>query len=187
MGSNRVPSGVNEAVESMHEGGSRVAILPASMGFGKLRIGEVPKNSTLIYQLELIKVKGLDKTMEVDWGDIYDDSDDVNEYDMHWVDSDDNSTYSNDTDNDYDESAFYMKEINEMMLNVSSRMDNMLHAPKGTVSETVSIVVHILAICFIIACSVLCGHWIYAQRKKRHYFTRLRQDYIDNEFEIDEL
>jgi hypothetical protein len=59
LGSNRVTAGMNEAVSSMHVGGRRIAIVPPKLGYGRLVIGSVPSNSTLIYDLELLEVRGL--------------------------------------------------------------------------------------------------------------------------------
>ena len=51
---------MNEAVLTMHEGGRRIAIVPPNLGYGHLKIGIVPADSTLIYDIELLEVKGLD-------------------------------------------------------------------------------------------------------------------------------
>jgi hypothetical protein len=59
LGSNRVTAGMNEAVAGMHIGGRRIAIVPPKLGYGRLKIGAVPSNSTLIYDLELLEVRGL--------------------------------------------------------------------------------------------------------------------------------
>eukprot|EP00976_Prorocentrum_cordatum_P026787 544472-Prorocentrum_minimum.AAC.10 len=63
VGLRRVPKGMSEAVKSMHAGGRRIAIVPSHLGYGDRRIGVVPANSTLIYDLELLDVGGLDQEL----------------------------------------------------------------------------------------------------------------------------
>ncbi|KAK3273620.1 hypothetical protein CYMTET_18151 [Cymbomonas tetramitiformis] len=58
IGSNRVCPGLSEAVSSMKVGGKRLAIVPPDLGFGQRKVGKVPKNSTLIFDIELIENMG---------------------------------------------------------------------------------------------------------------------------------
>jgi len=51
---------MNEAVEGMRVGGVRVAFVPANLAYGNRRVGDLPANATLIYDIELLDVLGLD-------------------------------------------------------------------------------------------------------------------------------
>ncbi|KAK3273621.1 hypothetical protein CYMTET_18151 [Cymbomonas tetramitiformis] len=42
----------------MKVGGKRLAIVPPDLGFGQRKVGKVPKNSTLIFDIELIENMG---------------------------------------------------------------------------------------------------------------------------------
>ena len=41
-------------------GGVRVAFVPANLAYGNRRVGDLPANATLIYDIELLDVLGLD-------------------------------------------------------------------------------------------------------------------------------
>jgi hypothetical protein len=51
---------MNEAVEGMRVGGVRVAFVPAAIGYGSRRVGDLPPNATIIYDIELLDVVGID-------------------------------------------------------------------------------------------------------------------------------
>mmetsp|Transcript_9635 Transcript_9635/g.18139 ORF Transcript_9635/g.18139 Transcript_9635/m.18139 type:complete len:321 (+) Transcript_9635:301-1263(+) len=201
IGSNRVTPGMNEATEKMKVGGRRVAFVPAKLGYGHLHVGDVPSNSTLIYDIELLEVQGLDERGT--WG-VYNDSvsrhtdpaspshaaphsssDYYNDYydaeSPTTPDSLDNTTYT-----DYTEHQ-YMDDISEMLTNVTARLDVALAAPPGTVATGATWTFNILAGLALGAVVLVGCHWLYVQRKKRDYFQRLRDDYIEKELEMDEL
>ena len=58
---------MNLAVLTMHVGGRRVVVVPPALGYGQKKVGIVPSNSTLIYDIELLHVKRLDLE-ESDYG-----------------------------------------------------------------------------------------------------------------------
>ena len=49
--------GFDEAVLDMREGDKRIVIIPPELGYGDRRVGSVPGNSFLIFELELFRVK----------------------------------------------------------------------------------------------------------------------------------
>mmetsp|Transcript_22824 Transcript_22824/g.38146 ORF Transcript_22824/g.38146 Transcript_22824/m.38146 type:complete len:191 (-) Transcript_22824:92-664(-) len=78
LGLRRVPKGMSEAVKSMKVGGRRIAIVPPELGYGDRRVGVVVPHATLIYDLELLEVAGLDrKLMETTEDSLDEDSDEV--------------------------------------------------------------------------------------------------------------
>ena len=59
LGAGRVIRGWDEGVQGMKVGGQRTLIIPPDMGYGESGAGGViPPNSTLIFDVELIEVKG---------------------------------------------------------------------------------------------------------------------------------
>jgi hypothetical protein len=63
LGLRRVPKGMSEAVKSMKVGGRRIAIVPPELGYGDRRVGVVVPHATLIYDLELLEIAGLDRNL----------------------------------------------------------------------------------------------------------------------------
>ena len=49
--------GIEEGLSSMKTGGKRRLIIPPELGYGDRRIGKIPPNSKLIYEVELVEVK----------------------------------------------------------------------------------------------------------------------------------
>jgi FKBP-type peptidyl-prolyl cis-trans isomerase len=59
LGEGRVIRGWDEGVQGMKVGGQRTLIIPPDMGYGaKGAGGVIPPNATLIFDVELIEVKG---------------------------------------------------------------------------------------------------------------------------------
>ena len=54
---NNMIAGFVQGVAGMKEGGTRVVIIPPSLGYGNRAVGSIPPNSTLIFQVELVKVE----------------------------------------------------------------------------------------------------------------------------------
>ena len=55
LGGNVIP-GFTQGVTGMKVGGTRIIIIPPSLGYGSQAVGSIPANSTLIFQVELVKI-----------------------------------------------------------------------------------------------------------------------------------
>ncbi len=57
LGVGQVISGWDEGVAGMRAGGKRVLTVPPEYAYGEQGVGPIPPNSTLIFQVELLKVE----------------------------------------------------------------------------------------------------------------------------------
>lgn len=56
LGDERLIKGWNMGIQGMKEGGMRVLTIPPELGYGNVQNGPIPANSTLIFEIELLKV-----------------------------------------------------------------------------------------------------------------------------------
>lgn len=57
VGDSKVIAGWNEGVVGMKQGGQRIIVVPASMGYGDEGYGPIPGGATLVFAIELESVK----------------------------------------------------------------------------------------------------------------------------------
>lgn len=57
LGEGRVIEGWEKGFTGMKVGGKRKLTIPASMGYGAQAVGSIPANSTLLFEVELLKVE----------------------------------------------------------------------------------------------------------------------------------
>lgn len=58
IGKGEVIQGWDEGVASMKVGGKRTLIIPPILGYGNRGTGSIPPNSTLMFDVELLEIKG---------------------------------------------------------------------------------------------------------------------------------
>lgn len=57
LGAGEVIAGWDQGVAGMKEGGIRILTIPSSLGYGPNDYGPIPGNSTLIFEVKLLKVQ----------------------------------------------------------------------------------------------------------------------------------
>ena len=57
LGDGMVIQGWEEGVQGMKVGGKRKLVIPPHLAYGDRAIGSIPANSTLIFEVELVKVE----------------------------------------------------------------------------------------------------------------------------------
>ena len=57
LGAGQVIPGWDQGVAGMKEGGTRLLVIPPSLGYGSQSVGSIPPNSTLQFEVQLVSVQ----------------------------------------------------------------------------------------------------------------------------------
>lgn len=57
VGKGQVIAGWDKGILGMREGGQRILVIPPSLGYGNNEVGGIPRNSTLVFAIELLDVE----------------------------------------------------------------------------------------------------------------------------------
>lgn len=57
LGAGQVIQGWDQGLVGMKEGGQRVLVIPAALGYGPQAVGSIPANSALVFEVDLVKVQ----------------------------------------------------------------------------------------------------------------------------------
>lgn len=60
LGAGRVIKGWDEGVALLHEGDKATFVIPPELGYGSMKRGSIPANSTLIFDVELLEIVSVD-------------------------------------------------------------------------------------------------------------------------------
>ncbi len=58
LGTSQVVQGLNQGIPGMRVGGSRRLTVPSTLGYGSVIVGSIPPDSTLIFVIDLVSIKG---------------------------------------------------------------------------------------------------------------------------------
>jgi peptidylprolyl isomerase len=56
-GSGQIIPGFDEAVADMKQGEKRLIVLPPELAYGERGVGDIPGNSFLVFELELVQIR----------------------------------------------------------------------------------------------------------------------------------
>jgi FKBP-type peptidyl-prolyl cis-trans isomerase len=57
LGDESMLRGVNEGIAGMKNGGKRILVIPPELAYGSRSIKQIPANSTLIFEIEILDIK----------------------------------------------------------------------------------------------------------------------------------
>ncbi len=57
LGDEAILKGWNEAILTMKKGGKRIVVIPPDLAYGNRRVRDIPPNSTLIFEIEVLGIK----------------------------------------------------------------------------------------------------------------------------------
>lgn len=185
IGSNRVCPGLSEAVSSMKVGGKRLAIVPPDLGFGQRRVGMVPKNSTLIFDIELLENLGNIWNRTVDSDDTPPDNNNFNLgpdlYDYSNADSDSDFVWAHSVPSPPE--ATHLEICQALLANVTYRLNQVYTTysvpPPPSAQAPISIpkvVLEVIAGLAVATCTLVGAFVIWNHTRNRlTVFMRLRE------------